>query len=130
MSKDSVELGRRLQALTDAIIEEARTNPGLARRLERALSEGTDEEMASKRKARGGRRDPPSLDPFILYEQGEDDLRHALAELTIEQLKDIVAGYRMPRHVLALRWKTTNRLVELIVDTVKSRTHKGDVFLG
>ena len=74
------------------------------------------------------RRTPPVVDPFLLYEQGEDHLWLALAELDLDQLKDVVAGHGMDRARLALRWRKPERLIGLIVETVKTRTHKGEVF--
>ena len=128
MTEEQAELAERLRAFIEVIVEETRTNPKLAQRLERALNESMGEVADGKKKARRNRRDPPVVDPFALYEQGEDGLRAALDELKLDQLKDIVSGYGMPRVSLALKWKTPERLVELIVDTVKSRSHKGDVF--
>ena len=128
MSDAQVELGERLRAFMEIIVAEARSNPRLARRLRQALDAATDEENTGRRNPRHHRRPSPILDPFALYEQGEDRLRHALAELDLDQLKDVVAGYGMDRARLALRWTTPGRLVELIVETVRTRAHKGDVF--
>ena len=128
MTEEQTGLEERLRAFMEIIIQEARANPGLARRLEKAFGETLDGADRINPEPRRNRRDPPSLDPFILYEQGEDHLRQALASLELDQLKDIVAGHGMDRSRLALRWRTTDRVIELIVDTVKTRTHKGDVF--
>lgn len=128
MSRDKVELGDRLRAFIEVIVEEARTNPRLAQRLRHVLGETTDEAYESQTIARPHRRTPPAVDPFILYEQGEDHLRHALGDLNLDQLKDVVAGYGMDRARLALRWRKPDRLVDLVVETVKTRSHKGEVF--
>ena len=128
MMEEQAELAERLRAVMEVIVEETRSNPKLARRLKKALDDSTNEVEENKQKPRRNRRNPPSLDPFTLFEKGEDHLRNALAELNLDQLKDVVAGHRMPQVSLALKWKTTERLVELIVDTVKTRSHKGDVF--
>lgn len=69
------------------------------------------------------------MDPFALYEKGETELRRALEQLDVERLKDIVAEHGMDQARLAMRWKATPRLVELIVASVKSRAHKGEAFL-
>ena len=128
MSKDKVELDDRLRAFMEIIIEEVRTNPRLAQRLRHVLGETTDETYGRKTTSRPHRRTPPTVDPFTLFEQGEDHLRQALGGLNLDQLKDVVAGYGMDRARLALRWKKPDRLVNLIVETVKIRSQKGEVF--
>ena len=128
MTKEQTTLEERLRAFMEIIIQEAQANPRLAQRLEKAFGGTIGGADTTNNEPRRNRRTPPLLDPFILYEQGEDRLRHALASLELDQLKDIVAGHGMDRSRLALRWRSTDRLVDLIVDTVKSRTHKGDAF--
>lgn len=119
---------KRIQAFMKVIDEEAQSNPDLARRISQVLSDSQSESKKGKKKSRRNRRDPPSIDPFALYEKGEENLRKSLAELDLDQLKDLVAGHRMPQSSLALKWKKPERLVELIVETIKTRSHKGDVF--
>lgn len=68
------------------------------------------------------------LDPFAAYAAGKERLRESLAALNVEQLKDIVAGYSMDSARLALKWKTPERLIDLIVSTVETRLKKGDAF--
>ena len=41
----------------------------------------------------------------------------------------MIAEHGMDRDKLAMKWKTPDRLIERIVDTVRSRSAKGDVFL-
>ena len=128
MTKEQSTLEERLRAFIEIIIQEAQANPRLAQRLEKVFGGTIGGADTTNNEPRRNRRMPPLLDPFILYEQGEDRLRHDLASLELDQLKDVVAGHGMDRSRLALRWRSTDRLVDLIVDTVKSRTHKGDVF--
>lgn len=130
MAAGQPRIEERLRTLMELVIEEARSNPDFQRRLEQALSDKVVPTGAGNRRRGPRRRNPPSLDPFALYEQGEERLRDALSDLEIELLKDIVAGYGMDRARLALRWRTPGRLIDLIVDTVKSRTQKGDAFRG
>lgn len=59
---------------------------------------------------------------------GVPDLRARLGSLGIEELKDIVAEHGMDRSKLAMKWKAPDRLVDLIVDTVQQRAHKGEAF--
>ena len=127
MTQKQTELELRLRAFVDAVAKEARANPELAGRLEDALNTTIGiSEVGRRRGPR--RRNPPSLDPFALYDKGEDHLRSALQDLGLDQLKDIVAGYGMDRARLALRWRKAERLIKLIVDTVRSRSEKGDAF--
>ncbi len=129
MSRAKDDVSRRLKALFREILSEATVNEDFARRLGDALggptSRGRDE---ADRAVRPHRRPPGILDPFAIYLAGEDSLRRRLSELDVELLKDIIAANGMDSSKLAMKWKTSERLVELIVDTVKSRSRKGDAF--
>jgi len=117
----------RLHALKrafDAILKEAAANPTFAQRLNAALAGQTQ----TRPTQRSGRRKPGVLDPFSLYSDRGDALRQALASLDIEQLKDIVAEHGMDLPKLAMKWKRPERLIDLIVTTVRSRSRKGDAF--
>jgi hypothetical protein len=46
----------------------------------------------------------------------------------MEELKDIVAEHGMDSRKLAMKWKTPDRLIDLIVETVRERVTKGNVF--
>lgn len=133
------KLRDRLAALFDAIVEETESNKAFAQRLERALtvaaqsgarkSASTGNADTKQHKARkGNRRAKAALDPFEAFEKGEEQLRGALAGLDVEQLKDVVAEHGMDRSRLALKWKSPERLIDLIIDTVKTRARKGDAF--
>lgn len=76
----------------------------------------------------GGRRPPGPFDPYDAYAQGEETLRRVLQSCDVDQLKDIIAEHGMDHDRLALRWKTPERLVERIVETVVARAQKGDAF--
>ncbi len=128
----------QLRALFDAIVAEAERSPAFARRLQDALA-GLSAATAPAAKApkaaaspsapkRGGRRAPSALDPFAAYAEGEPTLRARLGELSIDQLKDIVAEHGMDPSKLAMRWKTPAKLIDLIATTVRDRAEKGDAF--
>ena len=51
-------------------------------------------------------------------------------ELDTEQLKDIVAEHGMDTAKLAMKWKSSERLIEFIVSTVEARADKGRAFRG
>jgi hypothetical protein len=123
-----VSAERRLRALLAVVIDEARAKPDFAARLEAAL--GGPEVPPGQPRKRRNRRDRAVLDPYALYRDGEPVLRSRLDELSVEQLKDIVAEHGMDGAKLALKWKSADRLIELIVVSVASRSRKGDVFRG
>lgn len=119
----------RLDAIFAVIRAEAQANPDFARRLDAVLGDLPHDSSAETAK-RPHRRKPGVLDPYALYERGEEHLRQQLAALDIEQLKDIVAEHAMDRSRLALKWKTADRFIDLIITTVAARTRKGDAFRG
>ena len=75
-----------------------------------------------------GRRARGRLDPFDVLASGEDTLRFRLTELSVEELKDVVAEHGMDHTRLAMRWRRPERLIDLIVSETKSRLAKGDAF--
>lgn len=119
----------RLQALFAEVISEARTNAGFARRLERIFA-SVDRAATPSRPPRTARnrRASGAFDPFTAYAEGADSLRTRLAALDVEQLKDIVAEHGMDHSKLALKWRSSDRLVDLIVRTVAFRAVKGHAF--
>lgn len=117
-----------VQALFVEILEEMDRNPRFAAAVERALT-GTAGSPTRAVGRRGGRRAPGVLDPFaVLAEGGESGLHRRLAELDLEQLRDIVAEHGMDTSKLAMRWKSPERVVSLIVSTVAERAVKGHAF--
>lgn len=113
-----------LDALFHVIMEEASRNPEFATRLEEAVAGMRSAAPAKK----SNRRAKGVLDPFALFTSGEGRLRAELNKLDVEQLKDIIAEHGMDADKLAMKWKTPDRLVERIIETVKSRSRKGDAF--
>jgi hypothetical protein len=96
------------QRLIDDAVSEALRDPGFGRALRRAVDSATPK--------RRSRRQPAAIDVFVSYGRGgEPELREALAALTVDQLKDVVAQHRMDRSQLAMKWRTPERLIELIV---------------
>ena len=77
---------------------------------------------------RRNRRAPGLLDPVEVFGRSELVLRDALQGLNVDQLKDIVSEHAMDSAKLALKWRSADRLIELIVTTVRSRIEKGDAF--
>ena len=128
MNRQQTGLEDQLRAFLEVVIEEARVNSNFRQRLQEALVGSISSTAVQQLRSGPRRRPPPALDPFAVYAEGEDQLRESLSAMDLEQLKDIVAGYGLDRARLALKWRKPERLINLIVDTVKNRTHKGDVF--
>jgi hypothetical protein len=116
-----------LAQIANAVADEAARSPRFGRAFVNATRPPTEAIAAPER--RRGRRPPGPFDPFALYaEVGEQGLRGRLADLPTEQLKDIVAEHGMDHDRLAMRWKDPTRLIERIIERVKTRSVKGDVF--
>jgi hypothetical protein len=78
---------------------------------------------------RGGRRSPGPFNPFDVFgEQGRAALTLRLEHCSVDELKDIIAEHGMDRDRLAMKWKTPQRLIDRVVETVESRATKGDAF--
>ena len=129
------------KALRDAvkvILDEASRNPSFSQKLEAALgihnvSSSTTKDVSQppKRRSahRGHRRAPAAFDPVAVMREGESVLRSRLAELELEQLKDIVAEYGMDSGKLIMKWKSADRIINKIVEISNARARKGEAFL-
>lgn len=125
------ELAATLTRMFAAVAIEASRSPRLARALAdaTALPTRATASPAAMGEKRQHRRAPGPFDPFAVFaEVGEDGLRHRLASLTVEELRNIIAEHRMDQDRLAMKWKDTTRIVERIVERIKTRSAKGDVF--
>lgn len=112
----------RLKKIFDVIQQEAAANASFAEKLAEAM--GAAGPRVSKAK-----RERAVLDPLHALEaSGELGLRGALTPLGLDQLKAIVAEYRMDSSQLARKWTTPERLIDLIVSTSVARSKKGDAF--
>ena len=116
---------KKLRGLFREILREAERNAEFAQRLGEILGESATSKVE---KRRSHRRSPGVLDPFAEFERGETELRARLEALDIEHLKDIIAENGMDASKLAMKWKDKDRLVSLIIDTVRDRIRKGDAF--
>lgn len=126
----TLKLRKTLRSFIKAVTEEAGRNPEFTKELETALGlEPKAEKQKSGRRA-AHRRAPAVLDPVSLAKEGEDSLRSKLEELTLDQLKDIVAEHGMDPDRLAMKWRTPHRLIDRIVDYSVKRAKKGEVFLS
>lgn len=128
-ARDRLDPGAVLAAVFGEILEEADSNPTFARNLMRAL--GREAVPAVGARKRGGRRAPGAFDPFEVYgSTGDKGLREKLAALDTEAIKDIVAEHGMDTAKLAMKWKSQQRLIDFVAETVAARAKKGQAFLG
>lgn len=129
-----MNLKQTLRAISTVVLEEADRNPVFAERLQRALNiqEARPSVTAPAQptaEKRSRTRAAAVLDPVgVLADQGESSLRQALQPLPLDQLLDIVAEFAMDPSKLVMKWKSTERVVEHIVDSAKRRSVKGDAF--
>lgn len=120
----------RLRELCQQLVRRADADPATAAGLADEVARLLDCAAKPKRKPprRTGRRDAPALDPFEIYRGDPDALRGRLAELNLEQLRDVVASYGMDPRRLVMKWKTADRVIAHVVETVRTRSRKGDAF--
>lgn len=119
-------------AALEVVLKEAARNARFGRALRAAVTAPEDAKQAGEQdpgSSRRGRRAPGVIDPYaVLEEGGPPKLEMALADLTVDQLKDIIAEHGMDRDRLAMKWRDPARLVGRIVETVAGRASKGDAF--
>jgi hypothetical protein len=124
-------LADSLARLVTVVASEALRTARFGNALQSALRSAGDPhgEGGQDQPKRTGRRQPGVLDPFAIYSaDGEGGLRAKLADLDLEQLRDIVAEHGMDHDKLAMKWKTPSRVIDRIVEKVASRSSKGSAF--
>ena len=126
-----------LRNFVKVVSDEADRNPEFAERLwavfESARSRPAKKTSPPKKKGPtttrpANRRPAAVVDPVAVAARGEEALRAALAPLTLDQLKDIVAENGMDQEKLVMKWKTPNRVIDRIVEISINRAHKGEAF--
>lgn len=139
-------LDKQLKKLFDLIREEAHRNPAFADRLAAIIGGMPDLGAVADRPSqprgrrssataapgletkRGNRRARALVDPITKIQEGDAALRKVLESLDLEQLRDVVADYRMDPSKLVMKWKDRERVIEHIISTAVSRGRKGDAF--
>jgi len=121
------ELNRRLVALTNLLSEQAVKDTEFAAALSALF--GLPEPSRDEDQTAMTSPKEPTLDPFtVRQESGEAGLRTWIDSQSIGQLKTIISAHRLDPTGNARKWKTKEKLVELIIDRVESRVKQGDVF--
>lgn len=122
-----MKLRTKLLGLAKAIADAAERDTELAEQLD-AIFEGKAKPEPRSSARPKNRRAPAIIDPVAIAREGEDALRARLEPLTLEQLRDIVADYRMDPGKLVMKWKDASRVRDRIVETSLSQASKGDAF--
>jgi cellulose biosynthesis protein BcsQ len=120
----------RLRELCEQLVQRAEAEPAGAPALVEAVAKLLEGSAGEEKSAgrRTGRRAAPLLDPFEIYRDDPDALPGRLAELDLEQLRDVVAHFGMDPRRLVMKWKTPDRVIGHVVETVQTRSRKGDAF--
>ena len=98
--------------LSVCIADEIKNNEEFSKKIG-ALFEGENSSVVKPKKS--NRRAPAKIDPFALYEQGNEALKTALEALDIEELKDVIAANGMDNARLAMKWKDRDRLITTLL---------------
>jgi hypothetical protein len=67
----------------------------------------------------------PVLNPFLVYEQGEDVLRAELGALDASRLRDIIRGYSLREDTAELMRTSEAELADIIIASVRERLAAG-----
>ncbi|MDY6808086.1 MAG: hypothetical protein SW127_03625 [Actinomycetota bacterium] len=109
-------------ALTDAI---GSISPPPAQYVAAAVAAPRRKPAARKKAA----RQPGAFDPFVVYrESGADALTARLADLTVDQLRDIIAEQELDTRKETSRKRKAEVIVAWIVERVRASENKGSVF--
>ncbi len=112
-----------LPPLLRAIADELEQNQSLAERIARNLDGG-----GGKKRTRNGKL-AVGLDPFEVLRHGnEGELRARLESLEIPGLKALITQHGLDTTRLAQKWRDKERLVTFILERIRARSEKGDVF--
>jgi len=119
-TKEVLALWKKISAI---VADEISSNKDFADKIGTLLAQ--DKPDAPKRR---NRRDPGKINPFEIFQQGDNALYEALASLSIDELKDIIAENGMDTAKLAMKWKDRDRLKKHIVEATQRRSTKGEAF--
>lgn len=97
----------KLKSLFDLILEEAENNQDFKNKLDKVLDKSNPKKKCIK----------PRINPFEMIKAGEGELREALDDFSISELKDIIRFYGMDELNETSRWRKKERLINYILDS-------------
>lgn len=113
-----------LNKLCTCITDEMKINQDFANRIGVIF----DAVPSVQPKKRSNKRNPAKINPIQLVIDGDGTINEKLEQLSIDELKDIIAEHGMDNAKLAMKWKNKERLVTFILETAQRRSKKGDAF--
>jgi hypothetical protein len=121
---DEKIIAKKVANLLRLIAEEIERHPELLKDLNLTMEEVP---IAEKKKKTST---VVEMNVFEIYsEKGEEGLKSELEKLSIPQLNYIIRQNVFDPTKLSQKWKKKDKLIDLIVNKVKSRTEKGRVFM-
>ncbi|WP_288337562.1 hypothetical protein [uncultured Gordonia sp.] len=121
---DEAERSSRFAAALTGVIDALRPGDGTAL----AVPAPTPRKRAPAPKKRVARQ-PGAFDPFVVYrESGAQGLTARLGELTVDQLRDIIAEQELDTRKETSRKRKAEVIAEWIVERVEASENKGSVF--
>ena len=123
MYDDKKIIAKKVANLLRSIARKIEKNPELLDDLNLTIEE-VPISMREKKKS-----NVIEMNVFEIYsEKGEDGLILELEKLSVSQLKNIIRQNGFDPTKLSEKWRKKDRLIDLIVSKVKSRSEKGQVF--
>lgn len=121
---DEADRSSRFAGALTGVIDALRTNDGVAA----AVPAPAPRKRAAAPKKRVARQ-PGAFDPFVIYRSsGDQALATRLGELTVDQLRDIIAEQELDTRKETGRKRKPEVLVAWIVERVEASENKGSVF--
>jgi len=125
MCNDKKIIAKKVANLLRLIAKKIEENPQILDDLHLTIKE-VPTPKKKKRKSRS-----IGINIFEIYsEKGENGLIIELQKLSVPQLKNIIRQNGFDPTKLSEKWRKKDRLIDLIVNKVKSRSEKGRVFKG
>jgi len=116
---------RKFVSVMSAIFSYLEENPKVLEEIMAKITQKKSPRRSSESEKEGG-----SMDLYRFYqEKGENGLKEYLQGLEIEDLKSIVKRYRLDPKGNYRKWKTKERFITRIVEAIKIKFEKGEVFL-
>ncbi|MDR0812630.1 MAG: hypothetical protein LBO63_01290 [Oscillospiraceae bacterium] len=114
----------KLSEFIACVLAELEQNEDFAQKVEKCLSDKVSRNAPIRQK-----RTPAKIAPVSIFmANGKDKLEEQLAVLSIDELKDIIEQYVLDESRKSMKWKTKERIIELIVRETQQRATRGDAF--